>query len=167
MFAFDNSGDIEVKWRTKDGDMSKTDERKKTGMRKAHGVGVALAATARVRQSLWNGIRESGAIYCDTDGLIAPSNARVSPVAAGEGTWHPKLAFPVLDVKAPQLYRWVSARDFQEWADGIPDSAWNYLGESSPKNFLGGSTQKQIHGDDLGTAGAMSVRQAHVRGLMK
>lgn len=158
MFAFDNSGDIEVKWRTADGDMSKTDERKKSGMRKAHGVGVALAATARVRQSLWNGIRQSQAIYCDTDGLIAPATARVTPVAGGEGTWHLKQELSVLDVKAPQLYRWANAGDVD----------WHYLGESSPRNFQGAAvTNGHMHGDGEGTAHAMSVRTAHILGLLK
>jgi hypothetical protein len=169
MFAFDNSADVEVRWTTPDGDMSKSEEKRRAGMRKAHGVGVALAATARVRQSLWKGIEQAQAIYCDTDGMIAPEAAYVAPRASGEGTWYPKQALAVLDIKAPQVYRWANAIDLAEWQDGdVPATAWRYLGESSPKNFLGAPVTKgQLHGDEMGTAPAMSVRQAYLRGLMK
>ncbi len=169
MFAFDNSADVEVRWTTADGDMSKATEHKRAGMRKAHGIGVALAATARVRQSLWSGIEQAGAIYCDTDGMIAPEAAYVAPSACGEGSWYPKQALAVLEVKAPQVYRWANAIDLAEWKDGeVPAGAWRYLGESSPKNFLSAPVTKgQLHGDDMGTAPAMSVRQAYLRGLIK
>jgi len=169
MFAFDNTGDVEVKWTTKDGDMSKATERRKAGLRKAHGIGVALAATSRVRQSLWKGVRQAQAIYCDTDGMIAPEAAYVAPRACGDGSWYPKQPLPIVQIKAPQIYRWITPRDFMEWENGeVPASAWHYLGESDPKNFLSAPvTPGQLHGDDMGTAPAMSVRQAYLRGLME
>ncbi len=158
MFAFDSSGDTEVRWRTRDGDMGHSDERKRTGIRKAHGVGVALAATSRVRQTLWNGVRQTDAIYCDTDGLIAPSNATPTPSTSGEGSWYLKERLGVIEIKAPQLYRWLNADDVD----------WHYLGESAPHAFNSAPVTKgQLHGDDLGTAAPMTVRRAHILGLLK
>lgn len=157
MFAFDNSGDVEVQWQTKDGDMANTSERHKSGIRKAHGVGVALAATSRVRQTLWHGIQETKAVYCDTDGLIAPVHSRPFPAQAGEGTWHLKERLGCIEIKAPQLYRYLNATDVD----------WHYLGGSSPHAFLGAAiSRNQLNGDEFGTAPPMSVRQAHLRKLL-
>jgi hypothetical protein len=156
MFAFDNSEDIRVRWRTRDGDMSKSIEQKKVGVRKVHGIGVALAATARVRQSLWEGIRQTDAIYCDTDGMIAPDTATPYPNSGTDGTWILKDKLGVLDVKAPQVYRWLNLEDFD----------WHYLGESAVNFKTAPITNGQRHGDDMGTAPAMSVRIAHIRKLL-
>lgn len=156
MFAFDNSEDIRIRWNTRDGDMTKTNEIKKSGLRKAHGMGVALSATARVRQSLWDGIHQSDAIYCDTDGMIAPNTANPYPDSGDEGSWILKEQLGVLDIKAPQVYRWLNLEDFD----------WHYLGESALNFKTAPVTAGQLHGDELGTAPAMSVRLAHLRGLL-
>lgn len=157
MFAFDSSADIRIRWETKDGDMSKTTESKASGVRKVHGVGVALAATSRVRQHLWKGIHQTDAIYCDTDGLIAPDTAKPSPANGGDGTWYLKQKLGVIDIKAPQCYRYLNADDVD----------WHYLGESSPANFLSSMAYpNQMNGDELGTAPPLSVRQAYLLGLM-
>jgi hypothetical protein len=158
MFAFDNSADTEIHWRTRDGDMANTDEHKKEGIRKAHGIGVALAATSRVRQNLWNGIQQTGAVYCDTDGMIAPIGSQPTPTQAGEGSWHLKERLGCIEIKAPQLYRWLNADDVD----------WHYLGESAPHAFMGAAVDEgHLNGDDFGTAAPMSVKRAHILGLVE
>lgn len=157
MFAFDSSEDVRIRWQTPDGDMAKTDETRVSGIRKVHGIGVALAATSRVRQRLWQGIHQTGAIYCDTDGLIAPDNVRPLPYNGNDGTWHLKQKLGVIEIKAPQCYRYLNENDVD----------WHYLGESMPQHFLSFPAENgKMNGDEMGTAPPMTVRQAYLRGLM-
>lgn len=158
MFAFDNSADAEIRWLTRDGDPNRTTEKRKGGIRRMHGAGIAVVATARVRSRLLTGVRASSAIYCDTDGVIAPSSAPGwMRKGKADGDWTLKQRFDVLDVKAPQVYRWANMNDID----------WHYLGESSAHSFLSSTAEKgKINGDNEGTAGTMSIRQAHLRKLM-
>ena len=167
MFAFDNTADAEIHWLRKDGDPAHITETRKPGVRRIHGAGIAVTATARVRARLYNGIRSSKAVYCDTDGLIAPyiQPHETAPLYQNgskrkrvDGDWVLKERFGVLDIKAPQLYRWVNEGDVD----------WHYLGESMPTAFLSAAVEpNRPNGDDMGNAAAMSVRLAHIRGLIK
>lgn len=161
MFAFDNTADAEIRWLTKDGDPTKISEKRKPGIRRVHGAGVGVIATARVRDRLWDGINSTKAVYCDTDGLIAPYATAPQYMNGkrkkNEGEWALKERFGVLDIKAPQVYRWANEGDVD----------WHYLGESMPHTFHSfGTEPNRPNGDDRGNAGAMSVRLAHLRGLM-
>lgn len=156
MFAFDNSQDIRIRWNTSNGDMSKITETRKMGIRSSSGMGIALAATARVRQKLWQGIRASGAIYCDTDGIICPIDNPPSLATGLDGSWVLKDRMDLLDVNAPQSYRWINGAD----------TDWHYIGGSERDFHSAPIIRGQLHGDESGTAPAMSVRVAHIRKLM-
>ncbi|MCA1569744.1 MAG: hypothetical protein LC798_05365 [Chloroflexi bacterium] len=80
-------------------------------------VTVAAETTARVRERVWTeGLRGlAGAIYVDTDGVIAPAGQYPQRWGAGLGDWKVRAELPTLEVHAPQVLRWRE-----------PDSDWHY-----------------------------------------
>lgn len=160
MFAFDNSADKEIRWLNRNGDPNNVEEKRKPGVRRIHGAGVAVTVTARVRKRVYDGIKSSDAIYCDTDGIIAPYLLAPSYMNGKrkktEGEWELKQRFGVIDIKAPQVYRWLN--------DG--DVNWRYFAESMPHKFDSFPIEvNRPNGDGMGNAGAMSQRVAQIRKL--
>lgn len=150
MFAFDNTQNSRVRWLTRNGDPNQVTITSAPGIRMIHGMAVGVTATARVRAKLYDAIVQSDAVYCETDGVIASRQNNLN------GDWKLKQQFGVIDIKAPQIYRWLD-RD---------DVGWHYHGESTPHTFLSTSPSNSPIGDGFGNAGAMSIRDAHLRRLI-
>jgi hypothetical protein len=154
MFAYNAIDKRGIRWSTRDGDPTKvTYTSSGVSFRKVHGFSIALTATARVRETLYKGITQTGAIYCDTDGIIAPKGLQPTPYLGDEGSWVVKHLYPDLEIKAPQIYRWIHPND----------TDWRYFGETSRRHFEAAPIRKgRLHGDDMGNAAPLSVKQAHL-----
>lgn len=70
-------------------------------------VHIAADTTSRVRCRLWReGLTLAGAIYCDTDAVIASAGARPDAFAARPGSWSLKNGtITNIDIRGPQVYR--------------------------------------------------------------
>ncbi len=158
LMSFDGTKLKCVRWTNPDGDPTSIEILGAiNGIREMHGLGVALAATSRVRHTLWEGIKASGAVYCATDGLIAPSGSILTPTG-GEGGWITKEALGVLDIKDIGAYRWANPNDV----------GWNYLGNNKASFDAISGTKGGLSGDfETSTLHAATIRQLHIREMIK
>lgn len=156
MLTFDGTKMKRVRWTERNGDPTSIRiEGAVNGIRDTHAMGVALAATSRVREALWQGVEVSGAVYCDTDGMIAPAPAqgRLTPWG-GEGGWARKQALGVVDIKDVQTYRWANPGDVD----------WHYLGDAKRRFDAASGDAGQAIGDlESATLPGMSTRQLRLR----
>lgn len=154
LMTFDGTKLKKVRWTEPDGNpLSIEIISAVNGIREMHAMGVALAATSRVRHRLWEGIKASSAVYCATDGLIAPSTARLEPWG-GEGGWVVKEPLGVVVIKDVGAYKWANPGDVD----------WHYLGDSRESFLAASGTKNDLYGDaETNTLHAASIRQLHLR----
>lgn len=128
-FAMKGEGKSEVAWADDNGDEPFTTDIKNRPMPHTWTVHVASEITSRVRvQMLTEGIygMSRPPVHVDTDGVIVESN--VVPLRnRGEsfGQWRIKESMKVMELRAPQLYRFKNGEDnsWQYVAAGLPYEA--------------------------------------------
>jgi len=151
LLGFDSTKQRKVAWTDKDA----TDKGEQTianinGTRQIHGLGIAVSATARVRQQLWQAMTATNAIYCATDGIIC------RPTFALDSQWILNEEMPLVAIKDSGCYA--------------------YYSESSPiLQYKGGKERFDRHdgkagyleGDtETGTIPSMTMRELYKRGYM-
>lgn len=154
LMSFDGTKLKRVRWTDPTGDPTSIEiVGAVNGIREMHGLGVALAATSRVRHSLWEGIRASNAVYCATDGLIAPALSTLTPMG-GEGGWAIKEPLGVVVIKDVSAYKWANPGDVD----------WQYLGNSKASFDAASGDRGNLFGDtDTNTLHTASIRRLHLR----
>lgn len=154
LMTFDGTKLKRVRWTDPSGDPTSIEiVGAVNGIREVHAMGVALAATSRVRHALWEGIKASHAVYCATDGLIAPSQSILTPQGS-EGGWVVKEPLGVVEIKDVSAYRWINQGDVD----------WNYLGGNREAFAAASGTKGDLYGDpETSTLHTASMRQLHLR----
>lgn len=154
LMSFDGTKLKRVRWTNPNGDPTSIEIMGAVnGIRETHGLGVALAATSRVRHALWEGIKASNAIYCATDGLIAPASSRLYP-EGGEGGWINKQPLGVLVIKDVGVYKWANPGDVD----------WRYIGTSKAAFDAASGKRGDLFGDvESSQLHSTSIRQLHLR----
>ena len=88
---------------------------------------VATEILARVRSQLFvEALSRPGAVYCDTDGVIAPEGWLPAREGDRLGDWSKRQTMRQVQIKGPRLYRWAEEDD--------PQHFWRYLTAGVPKN---------------------------------
>jgi hypothetical protein len=123
MFGMSSDVRTIIRWRDDLGDDAEVIERRPRSMPQANTVHIAAEVTSRVRtRMLLEGLapelarRSDAPVHVDTDGIIIPSSAlkRLTnrPSGTAPGEWRVKDSMTTLEVRAPQLYRYmVDPRD--------------------------------------------------------
>ena len=131
VFALNGDDRGSVTWRDDAGDHPEVvpgQRRKLPHARTAH---IAAETTARVRvrllrEALYGGVGEP--VHVDTDGyLVQSSNAVTFPATAGPGEWRRKTEMRVLEVRGPQLYRFLCGTGC-----GITHPKWHVVASGIP-----------------------------------
>ncbi len=130
-FAMSGDGGGEVRWATPDRDSDFAVEVPARKVPQLWTVHVAAEVTSRVRtQTLIEAIAplRDHPLHIDTDGVILDAGSP-RPINQGDdyGQWRRKESMDVIDIKAPQVYRYRRAgeRPWHYVAAGMPpDSAW-------------------------------------------
>ena len=118
-FAMKGDAKSEIMWMDDRGDVpfeTLTDAR---SMPHEWAVHIAAEVTSRVRtQTLLEGMYaiNSPAVHVDTDGIIVYASSDM-PKNSGDGfgQWRLKETMKVLEIKAPQFYRFLRPDDLKEW----------------------------------------------------
>lgn len=153
LLSYDGTKQKRVRWLDKEGTQSKK-VADIQGIRETHSLGVALAATSRVREKLWRGMAAANAVYCATDGMIAKYPSP-SPLPS---QWAIKIKYNMIEIKDSGFYRWCDDEHM----------IWQYLrGGKRHYDAHGGKKRDRIGDTVYGTLPPMSIRELHLHGFMK
>lgn len=142
-FAMDGSDRGQLRWENDRGEGAFVLESSPIKLPHRWCIHVAAETTARVRRRLLlEGIYSGPGhpVHVDTDGVIVRrSNPLPEPAGPEPGQWRIKATMKVVDVRAPQLYRWSCSHcglEHPEWhyvAAGVPEKAAPLVFADRPK----------------------------------
>jgi len=151
LMTFDGTNQRRVAWPERSGEKPPVTIANLNGIREIDSIGVALAATSRVREKLWHAIKATNAIQASTDGIIAKQQIR-SPLPP---EWVVKQQLTSLDIKDFNCYAYTaSGAVITQYLRGGKAA---FEAHSGKKNY-------QIGDLETCTLPSMSVCEAHKKG---
>lgn len=104
---------------------------------------IAAETTGRVRAQMLDALAVTEPVHIDTDGLIVPAGSTIPGAGTGRpGDWRVKSTMPVVEIRAPQLYRYTCdgcETDHDRWhytTSGVPADESARLFDSTYPNIV-------------------------------
>lgn len=131
-FAIEGEGGRRVRWLDDAGRQAvAVDWSADHQLPQARTVHIAAETTARVRGRLWaEGLALPSAIYCDTDGVICGAADRPAKHGRTPGLWSLRATMAHLDLRGPQVYRWLCPTCHNAGADD--HAPWHHVVAGAP-----------------------------------
>lgn len=133
-FAMTGDDSATIRWEDEFGDRPTMAAKQRKPMPQANTVHMAAETTSRVRvRMLLEGLYgdTEPPVHVDTDGIIV-SQASYERRATGEGVgeWRPKTFMDIVEIKAPQLYRYTCGPTC-----GVDHSRYHYVAAGTPSRY--------------------------------